>query len=182
MNTTLNEYLNQGNLWGSILSLAPEPIKSIATADRLKSNSLFMYGSRLMFDRVYLLSDDDLASSILLTYQDKWLSLISAELNSLDLTMDSGRKVTETIIHDVIKTGSVDHENKVSAFNSDTLVVSDGTHDGSTDTDNGTKTRTLSDGNISLNNLLNNLSLIQQTNIINVVTNDVISHITLTVY
>ena len=182
MNITLNEFLNQGDLWSRVLSLAPDTVKNIATADKLKVNSLFKYGNRTIYDMALLLSDEELASDIVLAYGDKWESLVAAELDKLDITMLDGRMVTEKVIHTNTKTGSVDNENKVSAFNSDVLVTSDGTHSSNTDTDDGTKTRTLSDGNVGLNNLLNNLSLLQQTNIINVVVNDVVNHITLSVY
>ena len=182
MNITLNEFLNQGNLWSRVLSLAPDTVKNIATADKLKVNSLFKHGNKTVFDKALLLSDDELASDIILTYGDKWNSLITAELSNLDITMADGRMVKEVITHTNTKTGSVDNENKVSAFNSDVLVTSDGTHSSNTDTDDGTKTRTLNDGVGGLNSLLNNLSLLQQTNIINVVVNDVVNHITLSVY
>ena len=182
MNTTLNVFLNQGDLWSRVLSLAPDTVKNIATADKLKVSSIFKHGNKTVFDKVLLLSDAELASDIVLTYGDKWNSLITAELDKLDITMLDGRMVTEKVTYTNTKTGSVDNENKVSAFNSDVLVTSDGTHSSNTDTDDGTKTRTLSDGNVGLNNLLNNLSLLQQTNIINVVINDVVNHITLSVY
>ena len=182
MNITLNEFLNQGNLWSRVLSLATDTVKNIATADKLKVNSLFKHGNKTVFDKALLLSDDELASDIILTYGDKWNSLITAELSNLDITMADGRMVKEVITHTNTKTGSVDNENKVSAFNSDVLVTSDGTHSSNTDTDDGTKTRTLNDGVGGLNSLLNNLSLLQQTNIINVVVNDVVNHITLSVY
>ena len=182
MNITLNEFLNQGNLWSRVLSLAPDTVKNIATADKLKVSSIFKHGNKTVFDKALLLSDDELASDIILTYGDKWDSLITAELDKLDITMADGRMVKEVTTHTFTKTGSVDNENKVSAFNSDVLVTSDGTHSGSTDTDDGTKTRTLNDGVGGLNSLLNNLSLLQQTNIINVVVNDVVNHITLSVY
>lgn len=182
MNITLNDFLNQGDLWSRVLSLAPDTVKNIATADKLKVNSLFKYGNRTIYDMALLLSDEELASDIVLAYGDKWDKLITAELDSLDITIADGRMVKEVITHSNTKTGSVDNENKVSAFNSDVLVTSDGTHSGSTDTDDGTKTRTLNDGVGGLNSLLNNLSLLQQTNIINVVVNDVVNHITLSVY
>ena len=182
MNTTLNVFLNQGNLWGLVLSLAPDTVKDIATADKLKVSSIIKYGDKTVFDKVLFLSDEELASDIVLTHGDKWNSLITAELDKLDITMLDGRMTKEVITYTNTKTGSVDNENKVSAFNSDVLVTSDGTHSNNTDTDDGTKTRTLSDGNVGLNNLLNNLSLLQQTNIINVVINDVVNHITLSVY
>ena len=182
MNITLNEFLNQGDLWSRVLSLAPDTVKNIATADKLKVNSLFKHGNKTVFDKALLLSDDELASDIVLTHGDKWNSLITAELSKLDITMADGRMVKEVTTHTFTKTGSVDNENKVSAFNSDVLVTSDGTHSRNTDTDDGTKTRTLNDGVGGLNSLLNNLSLLQQTNIINVVVNDVVNHITLSVY
>ena len=182
MNITLNEFLNQGDLWSRVLSLAPDTVKNIATADKLKVNSLFKHGNKTVFDKALLLSDDELASDIVLAYGDKWNALVTAELDKLDITIADGRMTKEVITHNNTKTGSVDNENKVSAFNSDVLVTSDGTHSSNTDTDDGTKTRTLSDGNVGLNNLLNNLSLLQQTNIINVVINDVVNHITLSVY
>ena len=126
MNTTLNVFLNQGNLWSRVLSLAPDTVKNIATADKLKVSSIFKHGNKTVFDKVLLLSDEELASDIVLTHGDKWNSLITAELDKLDITMLDGRMTKEVITHNNTKTGSVDNENKVKVVPVEVRAISGG--------------------------------------------------------
>jgi len=113
-------------------------------------------------------------------FNDKWDELIALQIPSLD----SGtlEKITnnKTINVDGVKTS--DTTNKVSAYNDDELIVDSGNSVNDTDAvdtvESGDTVRTT----YTLQDVINNLSLSQKTNIITVVLNDIANYITHNIY
>ena len=182
MNTNLDEFLNESKVWNEIHTLAPLDFFKIATLDNLTVMQSLKYGDRIMYHKILGLDDEKLAELILINFKDKWNNLIEYATADINLGMSGNRSLTETIKNGETRTSSQDTANKVSAFNSDDLITNDGSHTGGTQTLDGDKVRIVIDGEMSLNNIINNLSLLDQTNIINVVMKDVTDFITLSIY
>jgi len=126
------------------------------------------------------MSSEDLSELIEFQFNDKWDELIALQIPSLD----SGtlEKITnnKTINVDGVKTS--DTTNKVSAYNDDELIVDSGNSVNDTDAvdtvESGDTVRTT----YTLQDVINNLSLSQKTNIITVVLNDIANYITHNIY
>ena len=178
----LESLLKSGSLWGAIQSIEDFPF--FADNDPLKLDMLQVnqYGDRSVFNKMATKTIDEIADSIVLTHRNSWAKLI--ELNSLDINLGSTgtKKITENIDDDETRTNLKNDLNKVSAYNTDQLIVNDGMSSDSNDTLKGSKKRILTEENLNLDIAYTNLSLIQKHNIINIVLKDVSNYLTLDIY
>lgn len=182
MNINLDEFLNESKLWNEIRSLDELEFFKVVSPENLTVMQALQYGQRTVYEKFASMDDEKLANIILITFKDKWNNLINFATADIDLGGDSTKKVVEKVKNGETRTSSDDTINKVSAYNSEDMVNDGGTHGAGTQTLDGDKDRVLTESNLSLNSLISNLSLLQQTNIINVVLKDVSDYITLSIY
>lgn len=178
----LSDFLQSGSIFSAINDIEPLPFITNddgALMDRMLSLN---YGDRIVYDKMIVLSMPQIAEMVLTVNREMWLSLIGVDLTQFDLSTKQNRKVTETIVNSEVKTNTRDDLNKVSAFDTDELMVNDGMTTNATDNTNGDTVRTLTDSTGDLFTLYKNLSLSSKNNIINIVLKDVSDFITLSIY
>ena len=182
MNTTLEQYLEGGSIWGRISTLQSFPFLSDVTPERMDSMLVVSHGEQWMFQKLADKTIDSNALNIVAVYKDSWLKLV--EIAALDIDVGSGntRKQTETIVKKEVRKNQREDLNNVSAFNSDELIADTGATSAGSDDVDGDSKRVLTDSQISLANAFENLSLMQKSNILTTVNRDVASYLTLDIY
>ena len=176
----LDEFLFNDSLFDRIQTLSPYPF--FDTVHPLKMDELLKikFGERLVFRKFLNVDLDTIALFINSEFGKKWQNII-ATLET-DIKVGSERVLSENIDNKVLNTGNNVTENKVSAFNSDELVI-DKADDNSSNSEIDNKTvKTTSEKLISFADIYNNLSMVQKLNIINTVISDVAKHLTLDIY
>lgn len=179
---TLAAWMEQGSVWERIRGLAPLPFFDTVPPAQLDLQMGLSFGLRFMFSKLVTTTPEQMAVNIVAIYKDKWEKLIKALAINYDLSAGTSKKTTETI-HKIEARGTTrDDVNKVSAFNTDDLITDTGATSTGADNLTGDTTRTLTEADISLTNAFNNLSMLDQQNIITTVIKDVAHYLTLSVY
>jgi len=180
--TTLAVWMEQGSLWGSIQALAPFPFFDTVPPAQLDIQTVLSYGDRFMFSKLVTTTTAQMATNIVAIYKDKWDKLIEVLAIDYDLSAGVSKKNTDVIHREEVRDNTRDDVNKVSAFNTDELITDTGSTSTGGDNLTGDTTRTQTEANISLENAFNNLSMLNQQNIITTVIKDVATYMTLDVY
>ena len=140
------------------------------------------YGKRLMFSAFIDVPVNTVAKHIVKLYGDKWYGLIKFNESGANIGAVNSVKTTGKQKTTGVKTDNTDVTNKVSAFNSDELLVDTGS---TTVGDENTTQDVDRDSLVETFNIqtaFNNLPLAEKTNIINVVLKDVANYLTVSAY
>ena len=176
----LDEFLFNESLFDRVQSLSTFPF--FDTVHPLKMDELLKikFGERLVFRKFLNVDLDTIALFIVSEYQNKWTNILTA-INS-DIKNGSERVLSEDTSNKVLTNGSNITENKVSAFNSDELVIDKADSNTSNNESDNTIIKSTTEKLSSFATVYNNLSLAQKLNIINTVISDVAKHLTLDIY
>lgn len=181
--TSLTKYLGTSNIFDIIKGIYSfpflEPAGQTVTMDQMLRVN---YGSRAVFSGFIDITVDDVAKHLISIYKDKWDKAIIAAANINNLAANSSRKIKGTVSEMGTGNTQSDTENKVAAFNSDTLVTDGGTSNTSDNTTTRDTDRESTDETFNLKSLLENLPLVERTNIINIVLKDVSNYLTVSIY
>lgn len=177
---TLSQFLENESVFSRIQSLSPYPFfDTMKPVDMDKHLNMF-YGDRIVFNKAKSHSIETLTTLIVGVNSDKWENLI--KLNSLEVLNSAERSVNENTKNNTINKGSNNRAHKVSAYNTDDLIVDNVDVDSNTSTSDLDGTRILTERNKSLQGAYNNLLLKQKLNIIEIVVKDVSNYLTLDIY
>ena len=180
---TLNEYMDGKDLWGAIDTAIPTlTFITEVGAENLNMAQAYNFGEREVLPKVESLTLPQLATLISIQFFTAWDRLERVELAadaSLNGNVDT---TTETTTTEETKANTKDDVNKVSAYNSDTLMTNDGSNSVGSEEVSGEKTRVLSRQNKSLETSFKNLDILRKNAIIQSVTRDVANFITLSIY
>lgn len=176
----LNEFLADVNFMGLIN--ADYPLSSIGEPDLLNTMLLVDHGFKTVAKNYLSVSKESLAKMIISTHRKKWDSLMEVLETKINILSDNIQLTNENVKGDNKYTDDSNSLDKVSAFNSESLVENTGAennviHKGS---DNRDRIQTIT--NTNLNNAVNNLQIIQDLNIIETILNDVSNYFTLSIY
>lgn len=178
----LSEFLTQGSIFTAINSIKPLPFLDDGQAIIMDRMLSLQYGDRVMFSKMITQSLPQIAEMIVMNEGAKWDNMIKLLDDVENLPRGKTRKLSETVNDSENRTNTTDHKNVVSAFNSDELIVNDGSIGNNTDESANQKTRELTDSTSSLWDSQNALSLSEKNNIINTVIKDVSSYLTINIY
>ena len=178
----LAEYMDTGSIWGSIEALYPSPLYDLFTVDLLDAQLDIGYGERLMVPKLAIKTPTELAPNIAAMFSSEWDKLLKAHELPISIGSGGSNNTVETGNKSETRNNNRDDVNKVSAYNSDELVVNDGANSISLDTLSGADSKTVTNENISLQNAISNLTIIQKSNILSIVTRDVALFLTLSIY
>ena len=181
--TSLNKYLGTSNIFDIIKGIYSFPFleqagQTVTMDQMLRVN----YGSRAVFSGFIDITVDDVAKHLISVYKDKWDKAIIAAANINNLAANNSRKIKGTVSEMGTGNTQSETENKVSAFNSDNLVTDGGTSSTSDNTTTRDTDRESTDETFNLKSLLDNLPLVERTNIINIVLKDVSNYLTVSIY
>lgn len=180
---TLKEYLGTDNIFDMIKALYSFTFLEPAGAtDDLNAMLKINYGQRGLFSGFKDITVNDSAKYLIKIYADKWDKLIISAAGITNLAANSSRKIKGTVSEMGTGNTQSDTENKVSAFNSDTLVTDGGTSSTSDNTTTRDTDRESTDETFNLKSLFDNLPLVERTNIINIVLKDVSNYLTVSIY
>ena len=180
---TLRTYLDGVNIFDIIKGIYSFPfLEPAGETTTINQMLLSNYGQRRLFSGFKDITPEDAAKHIITIYSDKWDKAIIAAANINNLAANSSRKIKGTVTE--VGTGNTksDTENKVAAFNSDDLVTDGGAHNTSDNTTTRDTDRESTDETFNLKSLLENLPLVERTNIINIVLKDVSNYLTVSIY
>jgi hypothetical protein len=178
----LRGYLTGGSIFTAIQTIKKFPFFVGNDSDELDYMLTLNYGQRLVFSAFIDVPVNTVAKHIVKLYGDKWDGLIKFNENSVNIGAASSVKTTGKQKTTGVKTDNTDVTNKVSAFNSDELLVDTGT---TTVGDENTTQDVNRDSLVETFNIqtaFNNLPLAEKTNIINVVLKDVANYLTVLAY
>ena len=176
----LNEFLADVNFMGLIN--IDYPLSSIGDPDLLNSMLLVNHGLKTVAKNYISTSKESLAKMIVLTHRKKWDSLMEVLKTNINILSDNVQLTNENVKGNNTYTDDSNSLDKVSAFNSESLVDNTGNENNSTHTGNDNRDRVQTVTNTNLNNAVNNLQIIQDLNIIETILNDVSNYFTLSIY
>lgn len=179
---TLGKYLKRGSVWGGIQALAPYPFLDTYTPDQLNRQLDLLYGERVLFTKFSELEIPVAADLIFVQFNEKWLNLIKVNSEVFNLAASVSNKKTETTNTTENSTKVSDTVNKVSAFNTDDLIVDGGSDNSETGDKDTTASKVTTDDKISLDSAYNNLTLADKISIIKVVNKDIAQFLSLSIY
>ena len=176
----LNEFLADVNFMGLIN--IDYPLLSIGDPDLLNSMLLVDHGFKTVAKNYISVSKESLAKMIVLTHRKKWDSLTKVLKTEINILSDNIQLTNENVKGDNTYKDNATSLDKVSAFNSESLVDNTGNENNATHTGNDNRDRIQTVTNTNLNNAVNNLQIIQDLNIIETILNDVSDYFTLSIY
>ena len=139
------------------------------------------YGQRKVFDPMVDVDFTTLARMIYMKHRERWLRLVERELLSSG-NQNKRREVTETISSTEDRVSESIGINKVSGFNSPTMIDNDGSTSTGSDGLIGEVTKTLVDEQIDVKNTYDMLTISARDSIMESVVSDVSSFLTLSIY
>ena len=180
---SLKQYLGTQNIFEIIKSLYTLPfIEGKGKTEDLNNMLLINYGQRGLFSGFKDITVANSAKYIITIYADKWDKLIISAAGITNLAANNSRKIKGTVSEMGKGNTKSETENKVSAFNSDTLVTDGGASSTSDNTTTRDTDRESTDETFNLKSLFDNLPLVERTNIINIVLKDVSNYLTVSIY
>ena len=171
-----------GSIFTAIQSAENFPFFSDTPPAELDQMLTLTYGQRLVTSAFNNFDINVAGKFIAKLYGEKWAALIEFNMSPPDLGAKSFTKTTGSQNTVGTKNDVSNSENKVSAFNSDTLITDTGTHNELDENITQDITRDSSVSVIDWQTAFNNLSLSERTNIISVVLKDVATYLTVSVY
>lgn len=178
----LKTWLAGGSIFTAIQSVENFPFFADNTPAELDQMLSLTYGQRLVTSAFNNFDINVASKFIAKLYGEKWLALIEFNVSPPDLGAKSVTKTTGSQNTVGTKNDVSNSENKVSAFNSDTLITDTGAHNQLDENITQDITRDSSVSVIDWQTAFNNLSLSERTNIISVVLKDVATYLTVSVY
>lgn len=178
----LREYIALNDLWSAINDVEAFPFIADKTPATLNSFLVFKWGDRTMYEGAATATIETVANMVVSNFSEKWSALIT--INAATPSLLSGRveKLTETVTNAETRVNVRDDVNKVSAFNSDTLLDNDGSTSNANEEVDGEKGRTLTKEISAFSDAYKNLDSVEKTAIIQTVTRDVSEFLTLSIY
>lgn len=181
----LSEYMGTDGIWAQIDAYATKkgialPFLSGYNLNSLDKQTVLRYGDREMFTKYVDVSKDDMAELILMEYSQKWtdvslLSKVSALGNETITTVNSKSGTSTT-------TKENTNVNKVSAYNSETLIADSG----NTDSGNVSKVDELDNtstvSKVKFSDVIENLTNAEKLSVVNIVVKDVVGFMTNSTY
>ena len=179
----LSEYMESKDLWGEIATAVPALvfIRSIG-ATNLNAAQVYNFGERQVLPKVEALTLPQLVSLIVNQFRTPWERMELVELTANANLAGAVDATTETTTNEETKASTKDDVNKVSAYNSDTLMTNDGSNSVGSEVLSGEKTRVVSRQNKSLETSFKNLDILKKNAIIQSVTRDVANFVTMSIY
>lgn len=176
----LKDYLENVNIFNLINEI--ELINFLNPSDliTLDLRLKVLSGNKTLFEPFEKLDHESIARLIVLEFSEKWFKLFEVLCEAENI--NPRRELTETINKTEVKNATSTNIGKVSGFNSDDLLVNDGSETTGLDDATGETVRTLVNQNIDLNLSFKTLDLLQQNSIIQTIANDVADYLTLSIY
>lgn len=174
--TTIREYLEGGNLWDEINGIKPYPF--ITT----ELNNLFImeYGTLPVYSGFVEVPLSTVAGFIVSLYDEKWQAVIDKEvINFLSRESKKGGSTNDTT-NDTTTTDNT--TNKVSGYNSTSLIDDSGSENNSTNSVTGGSVTTSNSDTLSYNEAFNNLTVLEKLNIVRTAMLDVSNYLKTHVY
>lgn len=173
---TVRNYLEGENLWDEISQLGTFPFITSET------NNMFLiyYGQSWLFSAFEETPVSDVAAMLVSVFGDKWARVM--EIHGVKLAAKETRIFNETVDTTENRTNSTNGTQKVSAYNSETLIDDSGNENSGTDDLEGLKSRESTDETLDMQTAYDNLTLADKLHIINVAMSDVANFMKLDVY
>lgn len=178
----LKTWLAGGSIFTAIQTAENFPFFADTPPAELDQMLSLTYGQRLVTSAFNNFDINVSGKFIAKLYGEKWTALIEFNVSPPDLGAKSVTKTTGSQNTVGTKNDVSNSENKVSAFNSDTLITDTGAHNEVDENTTQDITRDSSVSVIDWQTAFNNLSLSERTNIISVVLKDVATYLTVSVY
>jgi hypothetical protein len=139
------------------------------------------YGQREVFDPMVDVDFTTLTRMIYMKHRERWLGLVEREL-LIAGNVNKRREVTETTISTEDRVTASSGINKVSGYNSPTMIDNDGSTSTGSDGTIGEVTKSLVDEQIDVKNSYDMLTISARDSIMESVVSDVSSFLTLSIY
>ena len=177
--SNLKEFLAGDSLFSAIVTADPFPfiVDNEAVLDLML---IINYGNRQVFEPFEGNDINSIATMLILNFEQTWDSYV--QMGVILENPNDRREVTETIDRTEERLNSNDSTDKVSAFNSNTMVDDKGSSTSGTDDLTGLTTRTLTDEQINVTTMFNRLSSTTRNSIVKSVLDDIAGYLTLSIY
>lgn len=176
---TVNELNNVSQIFKELKKLNTN---AMIDSENLTSLFLVRYGDRNVNPSIINLTPHQIANLLTFEFGEKWTILSSEIWVGFNLGAKQVSKKTETITKTENRETLKDDVNRVSAYDTDELIVNDGNTSNTTDGLTGNESRVITDEIIDMETVYKNLANSQKNSIIESVLNDVKNFITLSIY
>lgn len=179
----LDTWLNQNAIFEAIIAKAQgKTYLQYMSAEEFTYYCRLNWGERTMFCKMENADIDSLATQIDSTLSDKWDKLF--DFSQLDFNL--GASITHKTVEQYSGTTDRDNtgqqDNKVSAFNTDALITDTGVSNIGSESVREEYKKDFTDDTFDIKTAVENLPLIEKTNIISAVVSDVVNYLTLSIY
>lgn len=174
----LRDFLSNESIFTEIGNI--EPLPFTADTEVLDALLITLYGNKFVFESFNDVNLTLIAQMVVIKNRAKWAGYI--EMEQLVGNVNSRREVIETIVDNETRTGERTDTNKVSAYNTNDLIIDGGSDNNSTDVLDGEKTRTLTDETIDVKQSYDMLNLLGKETVASKVITDVAQFLTLPIY
>jgi len=177
--SNLKEFINGASLFSAIQTVNFFPFfeGNEAVLDLMLVTN---YGNKQVFEPFEGNDINSIATMLILNFEQTWNSYV--KMGVILENPNDRREVTETIDRTEERLNSNDSTDKVSAFNSNTMVDDKGSSTSGTDDLTGLTTRTLTDEQINVTTMFNRLSSTTRNSIVKSVLDDIAGYLTLSIY
>lgn len=168
---TIREILNGGDLWAEINALKLYPFIDS------EMNLLFLmeYGNLPAFSGFEGESIENIAKLVVKLYSDKWDKVLAAP--EIDVFSDSVKTFNENVDTTKQDTETNNSTNKVSGYNSATMVDDTGVEGNSTNNGTGNVNRTNTESMVNVKNAYDNLTISQKLGIVSIAMADIANYL-----
>lgn len=177
-NQTIRGYLEGSNIWQEINSV--QAFTFIDDPNLINLLFLVKYGSFPVLNYISLETVPNVASLLVKLYGERWNLLESNAISDIDSSQIE--TLTESGTNTEDRTVARTDTDKVSAYNSATLIDDSEKVLAETDGLQGSRNRTVTRGQKSLKALYDNLTLLEKTLILNTAMRDVANFMKLDIY
>lgn len=167
--TTINEFLNGADLWAAIETASAEPLPFIDET----TNMLFstMFGESPLFSSLEDKTPEQVANMVTMLFADKWKQVL--ESKGVEFGADETRKVDEDTTSTKDTTDDGTETDKVSAYNSETMLDDSGKETGHTGNETGETGRVLTESRFTVQSAYDALQTADKLAIVRVALEDV---------
>jgi hypothetical protein len=177
--SNLKEFINGASLFSAIQTVNFFPFFE-GNENILDLMLVTNYGNKQVFEPFEVNDINSIATMLVLNFKSSWESYV--KMGVLLENPNDRREVTETIDRTEERLNSNDSIDKVSAFNSNTMIDDKGSSVSGTDDLTGLTTRTLTDEQINVTTMFNRLSSTTRNSIVTSVLDDIAGYLTLSIY
>ena len=179
----LYDWMLKNDIWPLIIAKGQgKTYLQYMSAEDFSDYMRLNWGDRFVFPKMENVDLDRLAKQIIQTKSTKWDELFKFINIDVNLAASATHKTRESYSGNTERDTAGQQNNKVSGFNTTELITDTGADNTGNEKSQEDYVKDYVDDTFDIKTAIENLPLIEKTNIINVVVKDVVNYLTISIY